>query len=201
MNTSTEVVNGALLRAKSTKFITDLDSEDTDQANALRIIYEQARRSLLDYPCQWNFAKRRFALVQLAETPPDAWAYVYAIPDDLIRAWEVPPAGMRSYRRDQIIPFELGNNGVRKVLYCDQPNAELVYTADVSSVNLFSPRFTEALMWRVALDYVLSTSNNSTLLSTAERWFAVAIGSAMASNHNERGMEAEPLPDTAAARQ
>lgn len=133
--------------------------------------YPIARDSLINMH-SWGFATKRVNLALLADTPPSSWQYVYQSPADVLNYLAVfdpnasddysssyPQAGslnasaayssMVGVYTPQQFAVELDANGV-SVIYTNQQNAILKYSARVTDTSLFDPLFSEALTWLLA---------------------------------------------------
>ena len=143
--------------------------DNSSQSTHCARFYPIARNSLLElHP--WGFATKRASLALLAETPPSAWLYVYALPSDALNLLSIIPSDTtddygvgrpangsstgitsssvgiytpQSYSQE-IDPFGA------QVIYSNQVNAVLRYTALITDPTQFPPLFVEALAWLLA---------------------------------------------------
>lgn len=146
--TEVQICNLALSNLGVSTLLSSL-SEDSNEARVCNVWYEQTRDAVLqDFP--WNFCKRRVSLAEVSEDPATDWGYVYAYPIDCLAVRALTLAGMRKPRNDQRIEFEVAYNGSQRVIYTDQYQAELIYTAKVTDPSIFDPLFTIALSWALA---------------------------------------------------
>lgn len=143
--------------------------EGSAQATHCARFYPICRDSLLEMH-SWGFATKRQSLALLAETPPSPWAYVYAQPADAINllailapdaqddystglagytGGECPGSNRTGMYTPQPYTTETDATGAQ-VIYTNQVNAVLRYTALVSDPTQFSPLFTETLAWLLA---------------------------------------------------
>lgn len=141
------ICNMALGHVGISIFIDSL-GEASQAANVCRVYFEPARDfALADF--DWNFARNRAAMADLG-TPPTNWLYRYALPTDCLTVRHLIVAGQREPKANERIPYEIGEEGEVRVLYTDQPEAELVYTRRVTNPNLFSAQFVMALSYLLA---------------------------------------------------
>ena len=130
--------------------------------------YPLARKELLDDQ-SWSFAKRRVVLAEVANTST-VWAYAYAVPSNMLNALRVlrlkyindasllwPAGSYLTYSFDwQAVDELFTERGSAlfeiegDVLRTNEPDATLLYTADVTDTTKFSPKFVSALGMLVA---------------------------------------------------
>lgn len=147
--TEAQLCNLALSLVGQRRLINNL-LEETTEAIACAANYGPCRDMVLkEFP--WTFATRRSNLAQLADVTRSGWSYVYELPSDFLKPqyiWN----GMRFPPEEGRIPFalELNDDANGHVLATDQDDAELVYTAKVTTVALYSPGFVDAVVYLLA---------------------------------------------------
>lgn len=142
--------------------------EGSAQAEHCQRFYPIARDSLLDMH-DWGFATRRIALAQVTNVA-SGWAYCYAQPSEMMNAVAVLDPNARDDTSVGIVspsqwtetpltnggvytpqPFQLESAADGSgILYTNQANAVLRYTARVTDTTKFSPLFVELLTWSLA---------------------------------------------------
>lgn len=163
MASEVDICNLALSHLGDTATVASLDPpEGSIQAEHCARFYPIARDSLLElHP--WGFATRRIQLAQLGTGWPE-WDYSYAQPADALNIIAVlPPDATDDYSQGlSNVPLAAGGSYVPKafsceidsngadVIYSDQEDAVLRYTALVSDTTKFSPLFVMALSWHLA---------------------------------------------------
>ena len=193
MTSEIDICNLALLRLGTRSSITAL-TEGSVEANACSLVYFLLRDTLLAaHP--WNFATRRVGLADLG-APPDQWRHRYAYPSDCLHARTIqPPQG-----HVNVVPFEVsgdvdaGGNAI-KVILCDVPAAELVYTAKITTPLLFPPHFIEALSWMIAAELANALSGDDNLAQNAMQMATQAITAGRANDANEASRPQDHIPD------
>lgn len=124
-------------------------TDPTKEARECALHYAIARdATLADH--DWDFARKRIALALLSTTY-SGWDYAYQYPSDCLVARRIyDDTGLLD--EDGGIEFEVAaNDGLTgRVILTDQEDAELIYTAKVQDVNIFSPQFVEAHALRLA---------------------------------------------------
>lgn len=152
---------------------------------------------MLDYVLQdfpWRFAERRVMLASLG-TPPVNWSYRYAYPSDCITAKYITRSGIRSARTDQMIPFQVGNGGAVREIYCDLQDAELVYTARVTDLNQWGSIAVSALAYRLAAEIAMPMSVKPDIANSALSGYYREVSRAAAINLNEGTPDMPPISE------
>lgn len=172
--------------------------------------YPIARNSMLEmHP--WDFAVKRVSLALLSETPPSPWQYAYAAPGDALNliaildpaatddysagliqygSYQGPPGAMVGIYTPQPFTSEVDPTGTQ-VIYTNQQNAVLRYSALVTDSTQFSPLFV------TALGYLLASMLAGPIIKGAEgraeskaqyQLFKAAMGEATSSDSNQRNV-------------
>lgn len=171
MASEVDIANLALAHLGDNATVASLDPpEGSAQAEHCARFYPIARDSMLEMHT-WKFSTKR---VQLAELTSEAaqWDYCYAKPADLIKIIAVLPPNINddlslSYTEaDMVFPFAPAGQSLTsyapqdysaealadgtEVIYTDQEDATLRYSARVTDPTKFSPLFVNALSWHLA---------------------------------------------------
>ena len=183
MTSDVDICNLALLRLGTRSSISSF-TEGSVEANACSQIYALVRDMLLASH-NWGFATRRIGLADLG-TPLPPWGYRYAYPIDCLRVRAVLPTDGTSAPS----PFEVSGDQDQqgnsiKIILSNQDQAELLYTARVTSPDLFSPHFVEALSWMIAAELSTALCSDNTLSQYALQMAAQSIASSKANDANE----------------
>lgn len=193
--TAEGVCNIALLRLGQRDTIASL-GEQSAQARACNALFETARDAVLQLAI-WGFATKRALLAALTGEERSGWTYAYALPTDCIAPrliwpgdWPVAP--------DARIPYAEESTGTARLILTNQPDAELVYTARITAVPLFSPLFQQALAWYLAADLALALPVKPGLAAQMQQGFRLALSQAQAANFNQQ--QESPPPDADAIR-
>jgi hypothetical protein len=140
MATKTSIFNMALTHIGAKALISNLDTDNSNEAKIGRVYYDEALKFCLS-EVDWGFARKRVILALLAETAPVDWGYVYQYPNDCLKAREI----FDGARRTKLlrVPFEisLSDDGTLKTILTDQDDARLRYTRNITDPNLFPPSF------------------------------------------------------------
>lgn len=189
MATPLDVCNLALARIGSRAPLTSLD-EAAPEAFYCRMFFDQARDATLEAHA-WRFATRHAALA-ISGTPPEQWAYQYALPADCIRVRGLvdPCASTLSPLNTAPIRFErgLGKDDYGNdfaALWTNQAGAVLVYTARVTNPGLWEPFFVAALSWQLATEIAVPLTGNGQIMAAMSQGYQNAIAAAMAATTNQ----------------
>lgn len=160
MSSEVEICNAALSHLGDTATVASISPpEGSAQSEHCARFYPMARNALLEmHP--WNFCTRREALALLSETN-DQWDYVYAVPNNMLRAISVlsdeasddysMDAGDDVTAQYSPQPYCIETLSDGAVVICtNQEDAVLRFTALVTDSTKFPPAFTLALTWLLA---------------------------------------------------
>ncbi len=159
MASETELINMALGRigAKRISDFTDTN-EDNVQSVQARLHYAQTRDALLRSHW-WRFARKRIQLSENTVAPTFEFDNAFDLPNDFLRLW--------------IKPFEDNNWGLNntnrtfsmegKQLLTNEDSVYLRYIRRVTDVAEFDPLFTEVLVLKLALKFVMPLSQDKEL--------------------------------------
>ncbi len=172
------------------------EEERTLEAVQCALYWDSARRQALrDFP--WNFARRRawLAHVHVPEGYEMQYVYAYALPEDLLQALRVFPAGKdyEAYGDTERGRFVLVYDGTskRQVLLCNAEKALLSYTADMEDTTVFDDLFAHLLARKLAALIAVSLlKNNAAKVKELEELYRMSMPAAMQVDMNE-GREAE----------
>lgn len=173
MPSAVTICNLALAHLGDTATVSSIDPpEGSAQSEHCARFYQVALDGLLEMHF-WNFSMRRAQLASVTNPWPE-WKYAYAVPGDAINLISVlPPDAYDDYSTrfvpsdtpmylynyspmiaagryvPQAFTVETRPDG-SQVLYTNQENAVLRYTAHVTDPTLFSPLFVMTLSWHLA---------------------------------------------------
>lgn len=187
--------------------------EGSAQADHCARFYPIARDALLEMHA-WGFATRRAQLALLGSSWPE-WQYAYAVPADALNLLAVlAPDATDDYSAEFALPGcapAAVNRGVgiytpqpfeaealdsgAQVIYTNQENAVLRYTALVSDTTQFSPLFVEALAWLLASKLagpILKGDAGAAAARNCYQMFRAAYAQATVSDANQRRVNVTP---------
>lgn len=184
-----DICNRALSTAGVTALIESLDQAGSVEAEQCRLWFARLRDELLRDRV-WKFATRRAVLALVAGETRTDWTFVYALPDQCLKArflvlpggrspWVVngqpwtyyqgalPTVGVPSAVRT--LPMEIearvddAGQVIGKILLCDVEEAELVYTVRAENPQAFDPDFEAALELLLASKLALSLKKDAAM--------------------------------------
>lgn len=200
MPTPTEIANLALSHLGTGKEIQNLETEKSNEANACRRYYELARDTTLrDFP--WSFANKTATLPLVEEDPTDEWAFSYRYPTDCTHMRKIL-SSQRNDTRQTRVPFEIASDDQGKLIYTDEADAQVKYTAKVTDSERFTPDFTLAFSFRLAA-YIaprITGADPFRMGERAVRLYLFEIRKAEAADVNEQQDEEEPEAEQIRAR-
>jgi hypothetical protein len=193
MAETVQICNLALVNVGVSKVIASLE-ERSKEADVLRAVYDITRDETLE-AAPWPFATRRVVLQSLGD-PPAEWAYRYRYPTDCLTARRILDGARRVFAADQRIPFAIGEDeaNAARVIFCDQFQATLEYTARIVNPKIFSPTFAVAVGWGLAVKIAPALSADPKFGVAAGQQYQGAINRAFARALAE-GQE-EQAPDS-----
>lgn len=193
MESVTEICNLALTHIGQGAGISDIETEQSDAADACRTVFKIARNVTLRQ-FKWPFANQPGVALGLVETAPnDEWAYSYRYPSDaekVLRIW----SGIRNDTRQSRAPYKIVNNSDGKLIYTDVVNAVMEYTVRVDDVSLWPSDFCMALSYKIAYLIAprLTGGDPFKLGQNAFQMFNTEITNAKAAALNEEQAEEDP---------
>lgn len=187
--TVVQICNTALARIGVSNFIASID-EATQEAAVCKLLYEQCRDRLLR-EVHWPFARafKALALVTQASSSPawkTEWQYAYRYPSDCLTIWRV----LTTQGRNEIPPaaYEIGHDEQGRLLFTDQQNAVIEYTARVEDPAQFDPSFMSALAWLLATEIAMPLSAMDALRKQAMQAYMAErdMAARIAANESEQ---------------
>ena len=186
-----QICNIALSRIGQNQGIDSLD-ESSVAASLCSLHYPVCVQQVLA-DGDWPFAEARVVLAS-SGTPPTNWEYIYAYPNDCLKARRIAVPGMEVVPLQQRIPFKVINTGASKAIVANWPEAELVYTADVTDTSLFPALFVSALAWRLAAELAMGLQARPENYKAALNNYRAEISNAQAVAYEES--EEGEMPDS-----
>lgn len=148
MSTPTEIANLALSHLGVGKEIANIETEQSQEALAMRRFYTIAREATLrDF--HWPFANIEIALNLVEENPTASWSFSYRYPTDCIKLKKIW-SGIRNDSRQSRVPFKIIRDISGRLIYTDMRNARMEYTFNETDSQRFTPDFVQALSFRLA---------------------------------------------------
>lgn len=192
MSTKTEIANIALSHLGVGREIANIETENSQEANACRRFYDIAREQVLrDF--NWPFATKEAALGLVSSNPTTEWTYSYRYPSDCLKLRRIF-SGLRNDTRQSRVPFKLVRDDAGRLIYTDQIDAFMEYTYSETDASRFTPDFVQALACRLAAYMAprLTSGDPFKMGERAYKLYIVEITRAQASADNEQQDEEKP---------
>jgi len=148
MASDTEIANLALSHLAHAYVISNLEIEQSEEARACRRFYDIAVKKVAE-SAPWPFLTRFLALALIETEPTTEWGYSYRYPTNCSRIVRVL-SGVRNDSRQTRAPYRIVGSDTGKLIYTDQDDMEVEYTAYASDPTLFSAGFTLAVSFYLA---------------------------------------------------
>lgn len=156
--------------------------EESEQARQISLFYNTTLQEVLREGC-WKFPKKTVQLA-LVEEKSKLWRYMYAYPSDCLKALRVIcPQTRDTYGLDKF-DVSLSQDNVR-LLGCDVDQALLQYIANITDTSLFTPDFTECLVFKLAAKISHSATGNPNYASDFLQKYVVTVSNAVKVAANE----------------
>lgn len=183
--TDTDICNMALGHIQS-RPIDNLQTDNGAEGIACRTYYSVARADILSR-FDWSFARRSAVLPINVESPQNTkYAYQYLRPADAISIRKLTHSSDES----ALIDYEQGiyvnpvGNAEQQVILCNFPNPLCTYTREVTSNSLFSPSFTLAFSYRLAMELCTALNLNDRKAQVSQL-FVATMQDAMMDDANQ----------------
>jgi hypothetical protein len=143
-----DVCNMALSHLAIGVEITNLSTDASAEAQALRRFYETSRDATLQaFP--WPFAMRMAALPIVEADPSAEWDYSYRYPANALYLRRVL-SGLRTDTHDSRVPYRIIGDDSGRLILTDKEEAEAEYVARIENPLRYTPDFVSALSYRLA---------------------------------------------------
>ena len=214
MASPVEICKVALANLGAENLVSSIDPPDGSvEAGYCATFYPLARSRMLE-ATKPSFAQRRQALTLNATNASTVWAYSYAWPSDCLKPLRVLESSGASLFLEPgyagpLSPAQGHERGTAnfelegRTLYCDEPDAVLVYVFDEVDTTRWTPLFTEAVEALLSsyLAGPLIKGQEGGRLGVAWRQTAYQLGfTAAASSANSSGETADYIPESVRAR-
>jgi hypothetical protein len=172
-------------------------SDGSPQADHCVRFYPIARDVLLESH-DWNFARRRVALAETTNTPPDAWAYEYAHPSNCARILKLlDEAEDENSPRD----FLQGTDATGlRVIWSNTENARVLYTHAITDTTKFTSLFVNSLSWLLASYLAGPITKDPRVKQTMYQMYQREMGQAQVLDKTANRTSPAHTPDWVSAR-
>lgn len=152
-------------------------NDDTNAAKALRRVFDDTRRALLeDHP--WNFARKRDSLAASATVP--SWGYDrgFPVPADFLK--------LLAIENEPAFSMEADPSGTQWILTNASAPLNIVYIYDVTDTGRYPASFVDAFAARLALDVCEDITNSNMKKDAAAKLYTSFLLKAKSSNGLQR---------------
>jgi hypothetical protein len=162
--------NIALSHIGSSERITAL-TDDTKEARILNLMYDFSRQFVLQ-DFEWGFAERR-ALLSLLSVEVTGFDYAYQYPNGCLKAREIYQSVPEEKPIDYLIMAQDTEDST--MIVTNEQNATLIYTADITNVNMFSAAFNVALSYQIAANIAVPLTEKPSLKNSMLTYYGAYI--------------------------
>lgn len=159
----TDIANLALGRLGVSLIITDVDTDNSQQAKIIRRYFRMSMDTLLElHP--WSFATQYKELVLEEEDPTPIYRYAYRWPTDCLIIRQLAEDGVFSRSElyeDQKERWEMVYSSGTPIFYSNVANAHAKFTTRVPDTILMPNHFGRALSAQLAMDIAPSLITNN----------------------------------------
>lgn len=199
MLSATAICNLALIRIGIGQQISDIDTEESQEAKTCRALYVHVRDSVLE-DFAWPFATKYFTLSVVEENPNGDWLYSYRTPTDCLRARRIVSGLGLPVDAGAPIAFALGMDDNGSLIYSNQDNAVLQYTFRAEEEAFFPPSFDSAFAWMLASEIAMPLAVRESLMENARQKYIASVSVSRANQLNQQDLGDLPEADYIRAR-
>lgn len=198
MASRTQISNIALSRAGVTKQLSDLATDKSREAIIIRTLFDDdVDYTLRDFP--WPFATEYvdLALVDGSTTANAVrdWRYSYRYPSGclFVRRIVVESLGRNNPNPP---PFRIGRDGQGKLIYTNESEAQIEFTARITESAEFDSLFVSMLAWKICAGVSPGLSRVKGMAEQAMQMYEIDKTKAQSRALNE-GQQEQPIESEA----
>lgn len=192
MADDTRICNQALRHLAVSKTISNITTEESEEAEACRDFLEDAKEEVLrDFPHPFSTEQATLGLV--GTNPTTEYGYSYRYPSRSIFFRRIL-SGIRNDNRQSKIHYRIFRDSNGKLIYTDEPNAVAEYTIFESDVSVWPVDLRMALTLLLA-SYIapsVTDGDQNKLGMRALEYYLISKSKAEANALNELQPEEEP---------
>lgn len=201
MASKTQIVNVALMRIGVSKSVGNVETDSSREALSARLLFDDDRDFVLrDFP--WPFATAYATLGLVGGSSSDHvnldWTFSYRYPSDCMFVRRIlTPSG-----RSETSPpaFRIGRDSQGKLIYTNEEDAQIEYTASITEPEEFDAMFSSMLSWKLAAGFSPSMSRIKDMAKTCMEMYEIEKVKAQSRALNEGQQEAQAESEFTAAR-
>lgn len=221
MTARTDIANRALLAINGKSSIANIETDQSPEARAIRLVYDDTRDALLR-GAHWNFARAvaPAALVRVAPgmegaptsaaewdattMPMPPWSYGYLLPPDCVNlryvsGYNPGVMGLQPARHAQSVSRDNQDNEQR-IINTNVPGALICYTRRVETVDFWDASFRQAMVYSLATQVALAVTGNLQVAQRMSQMAMQTLQDARVRDGNEDLIQRQRVPDWIAAR-
>ena len=191
------ICNMALSNLGNSSLIEAID-EGSPESNLANLWYDIARQGALA-GFDWNFARKRLALAEHSEAPPDEWVYRYQYPADCVKFRLLEnPLGPQ----EDPVPYavEVESTKAVRTILTDLGEATGIYTFDCVTTGLFSPHFALTFSYSLAHYMAFAITGKMSVKKDMLQIYMSLVSAAATTDAQEGAPRAERQGSSVAAR-
>lgn len=191
MASKTQIGNIMLARIGSAKQVANVETEQRVEARTIRLFFEDDRKFVLrGFPWPFATSYATLNLVSGSSTSPVNydWIYAYRMPSDCLYVRRIVTVNGRKETNPP--PFRVGRDEQGKLIYTNETDAQIEYTADVDDPEEFDPLFVSAFAWKIGAGCAPSLSRVKDMAETCMQMYLVDLSHAQSRALNEGQQEA-----------
>lgn len=188
--TDTDIGNMALAGIGfSAQAIADLE-EDSVEAVEVKFWYDKKRDELMEM-LPWETLNKWLVLNLVEEInnekPNLDWKFSYRYPPDCVRGMKILIGGQdsRLQESDSQVPYTLGQDEQGVLIYTDQLDACMKYTARRTTTAFWTNAFGRALAWFISMEIAIPLGRDIAFQVNAKAEFSDALAQAASNSFNE----------------
>ena len=193
--TKTTICNMTLSHCGIATYISDIETDNSNEAIQCRLWYEPCRDMLLEMT-PWSFAEREVAPSNLGD-PPDAWGYRYLYPNNFKRINHIVDPYQRVPKTvEDKIPYKIQDypDNAGKIILCDVEDAIINGNYWVTNEGLFTATYAQMLSLFIATNVVTPLRVDANIAARIDKKWATWLSEAQVQSKAER--QDDPLPDS-----
>lgn len=185
MASKVEICNLALSHVGAGKQISNLETEKTEEASTLRLMYPFALGFLLrNY--RWPYFTKVVTLALVEEDPTEEWAYSYRMPNSAARVLRII-SGFKVDTPDTRVLFTQSSDDSGYLIFTDQEEAQAEIIDADPDPRFFPDDFTLALSYKLGM-LICPRISGGDVFKITERlgnYFDLYLRRALATSQNE----------------
>jgi hypothetical protein len=188
----TNVAQMALSHIGSGRSITDIDTDISEEARALRTFQDVAIKTAMR-AAPWSFCTEILALGLVEEDPNDEWDYSYRYPSTAVGIRRIL-SGARTDTSDTRSPYKIARDSSGKLIFSDEEDAEAEITVYVSDVSQWPEDFKLAVsyLWAALVCPRVTKEDPMKIKRDLLGLYNMSVLEAKVNNHNEEQPDQEP---------